>query len=218
MNLRRAEVDGLVLEASMDAQPAANGWRRANCPLCVYYGEPSEDKRQRWASARRASRRHKINFDAIREGARALLRSWPDEPPGPTSIPPRVHRVLWEDDYWRGVTMMGEACKRAFQAETEDVGSRAENAMAEMDAVDVLLACQEEARAIAEAHRRQKTVCAAVGGGLPPKESSWTEDQLDVLSACWSQLSATGCIERYGPAVPAAPDDVEAEADVREEA
>ena len=145
--------------------------------------------------------RHKINFDAIREGARALLRSWPDEPSGPTSIPPRVHRVLWEDDYWRGVTMMGEACKRAFQAETEDVGSRAENAMA-----------------IVAMHRRQKTVCAAVGGGLIPKESSWTEDQLDVLSACWSQLSATGCIERYGPAVPAAPDDVEAEAAAREEA
>lgn len=30
----------------MEAQPSGNGWRRANCPLCVYYGEPSEDRRQ----------------------------------------------------------------------------------------------------------------------------------------------------------------------------
>lgn len=46
MKLRRSEVDGLVLEAMMEAQPSGNGWSRANCPLCVYYGEPSEDRRQ----------------------------------------------------------------------------------------------------------------------------------------------------------------------------
>lgn len=46
MKLRRSDVDGLVLEAMMDAQPSGNGWRRTNCPLCVYYGEPSEDRRQ----------------------------------------------------------------------------------------------------------------------------------------------------------------------------
>lgn len=46
MKLRRADLDGLVLEAMMDAQPSGNGWRRTNCPVCVYYGEPSEDRRQ----------------------------------------------------------------------------------------------------------------------------------------------------------------------------
>lgn len=143
--------------------------------------------------------RHKVNFDAIREGARALLRSWPDEPPGPSSIPPRVHRVLWEDDYWRGVTMMGEACRRAFQAEVDDVGSRAEGAMA-----------------IVEMHRRQKSICAAVGAGPEPEESCWNEDQLTVLNSCWKNLSARGCIdfatadERFL--------DPEAEHDVLEEA
>jgi len=142
--------------------------------------------------------RHKINFDAIREGARALLRSWPDEPSGPTSIPPRVHRILWEDDYWRGVTMMGEACKRAFQAETEDVGSRARGAMS-----------------IVEMHRRQLAVCRVMLGVPKPGDEDLDEDQIDVLSECWSQLSATGCIERYGPV---ATGDVEGEADAREEA
>lgn len=142
--------------------------------------------------------RHKINFDAIREGARALLRSWPDEPPGPTSIPPRVHRVLWEDDYWRGVTMMGEACKRAFQAEVDDVGSRAEGAMA-----------------IVEMHRRQSAVCRVVLGEGRPEDEDLHEDQVEVLRECSSQLSSTGCIERFGPA---ATGDVEGEADAREEA
>lgn len=46
MKLKRADVDCLVLEACLDAQPSANGWRRTNCPLCVYYGEPSEDTKQ----------------------------------------------------------------------------------------------------------------------------------------------------------------------------
>jgi hypothetical protein len=46
VKLKRSQVDCLVLEATLDAQPSGNGWRRANCPLCVYYGEPSEDTRQ----------------------------------------------------------------------------------------------------------------------------------------------------------------------------
>lgn len=96
---------------------------------------------------------HKINFDAIRAGARALLRSYPDTPVPPTSVPPRVHRVLWMDDWWRGADMMSEACRRAFQAEVNEVGSRAAGPMT-----------------IVEMHRRHQAVCAAVGGGLLPDE------------------------------------------------
>lgn len=56
---------------------------------------------------------HKVNIDAIATGAGAFLLDWPDEPRKPT-IPARVHRVLWEDDYWRGVDMAREAVAQAF--------------------------------------------------------------------------------------------------------
>lgn len=67
---------------------------------------------------------HDVNLDAIREGARALLASYPDDPTGPTAVPARVHQILWEDDWWRGATMMREACARAFQADIERLGPR----------------------------------------------------------------------------------------------
>jgi len=58
---------------------------------------------------------HKVNIDAIALGAGAFLFDWPNEP-RPPMIPSRsrVHRVLWEDDYWRGVDMAREAVAQAF--------------------------------------------------------------------------------------------------------
>lgn len=92
-----------------------------------------------------------------------------------------------------------EACKRAFQAETEDVGSRARGAMS-----------------IVEMHRRQQVVCAAVAGGLLPDETDLNEDQLTVLNECWKNLANRGCIERG--TVDERTTDTEAEHDVLEEA
>ncbi len=144
---------------------------------------------------------HDVNLDAIREGARALLASYPDDPTGPTSVPARVHQILWEDDWWRGATMMREACARAFQAEIDDVGSRH----------------SDNYLRIVEMHRRQKAVCRAVLGEpkLADKGLDMDEDQVDVLSDLWSQLERTGCIERHGPA---SGGDIEGEADEREPA
>ena len=76
MKLKRADVDCLVLEACLDAQPSANGWRRANCPLCVYYGEPSEDTKH---SPRRSPQQHRSGSSATpRNGSR-----WDGEEVGP---------------------------------------------------------------------------------------------------------------------------------------
>ena len=56
------------------------------------------------AASKRAMSIHKVNIDAIAAGAGAFLLDWPNEPRQPT-IPGRAHRVLWADDYWRGVDM-----------------------------------------------------------------------------------------------------------------
>lgn len=147
---------------------------------------------------------HDVNMDAIREGARALLASYPDDPTGPTSVPARVHQILWEDDWWRGATMMREACARAFQAEIDEVGSRS--------AGD-----REPVLAIVQMNRRHKAACRAVLDEARPTDSELDldQDQIDVLSELWAQLERTGCIERLGPG--AAGDD-EAEFDALDEA
>lgn len=145
---------------------------------------------------------HDVNMDAIREGARAFLASYPDDPTGPTSVPARVHQILWEDDWWRGATMMREACSRAFHAETEEAKHHASHGGPER-----LIAMQ----------RRCKATCQIVFD--PSNGRPWhvdlDQDQIDVLSELWAQLERTGCIERLGPG---APGDDEAEFDALEEA
>lgn len=129
---------------------------------------------------------HDVNLDAIREGARALLASYPDDPTGPTSVPARVHQILWEDDWWRGATMMREACARAFEADTKETHRRAGFG---------------DAMVLVDMNRRHKATCEIVLGRSNgrPWHVDLDQDQIDVLSAYWAQLERTGCIERYGP-------------------
>lgn len=145
---------------------------------------------------------HDVNMDAIREGARALLASYPDDPTGPTSVPARVHQILWEDDWWRGVTMMREACARAFEADIEETRQRAGHG---------------DAFALVAMQRRHKATCSIVvdRSNGRPWHVDLDQDQIDVLSELWAQLERTGCIERLGPGE--AGDD-EAEFDALEEA
>ncbi|MEK9900237.1 MAG: hypothetical protein VW516_05745 [Rhodospirillaceae bacterium] len=126
---------------------------------------------------------HDVNMDAIREGARALLASYPDDPTGPTSVPARVHQILWEDDWWRGATMAREACARAFQADTEETRQRAGHG---------------DAFALVTMQRRHRATCEIVVGEGRPRHVDLDQDQIDVLGACWAQMLATGCIERDG--------------------
>lgn len=56
---------------------------------------------------------HSVNMDAIRAGARGLLINWPAAPE--VLNPPRgVHKILWLDDFARGVALMRECIHRAM--------------------------------------------------------------------------------------------------------
>jgi hypothetical protein len=66
---------------------------------------------------------HDVNLDAIEQGVRAFIASYPCDPAGATSVPGRAHAVLWEDDYWRGVTMAREVCAEVFQHDPREVSA-----------------------------------------------------------------------------------------------
>ena len=59
------------------------------------------------------SRRKHFDFNAIADGARALLLAYPNKPADPK--PPRgAHMPFWLDDWDRGVVLAREACDRAL--------------------------------------------------------------------------------------------------------
>jgi len=135
---------------------------------------------------------HPINFDAIRAGATAALEHYPADPPDP-KVPPGKHRVLWRDDYWRGIDLANEVLDQMF-------GPRDERS--------------------SEIPARQ-LMCRIALGRVQLTELSEAQDDLipaddcDVLCALIGNLRNVGDPEREGPAFPG---DLELDADCREEA
>jgi len=118
---------------------------------------------------------HDVNMDAIEQGARAFIASYPCDPAGATSVPGRAHAVLWEDDYWRGVTMARAVCAEVFQHDPHSTDE-----VAGADLLD-----------------RRAALRIAVGdedfGGLDEEDADRLNgDEIDVLGAMLRNLFQTG--------------------------
>lgn len=65
---------------------------------------------------------HKVNIDAIGEGAMAYLLAFPFAPANPPKPPRGAHAVLWADDWHRGVELAAECFRQTFGSDFEKWG------------------------------------------------------------------------------------------------